>query len=298
MGPLPIIPDRSGHCLLFMTMTDYLDSTYDYNDPGLIGSLDELPYWSAPFGISLLEKVRLKHGLVALDIGFGTGFPLTELAMRLGKTSLVYGIDIWKTAIARARQKIEQFEIDNIQILEADAAAIPLGDNGVDLIVSNNGINNVDNMDAVFGECSRVIRNEGQMVITQNLDATMIEFYSVLREELIKRQMTEALEALEQHIYSKRKPLDEVLRLLQKHGFEVTDLVHKQFDYRFVDGSTMFRHYFIRMAFLDSWKEIIDQHRRKEIFGVIEEQMNETAREQGCFLLSVPYVTIDCIKAR
>lgn len=43
---------------------------------------DELPFWSAPFGISLLETVRLRPGMNVLDIGSGSGFPMLELADR------------------------------------------------------------------------------------------------------------------------------------------------------------------------------------------------------------------------
>lgn len=284
-------------CPLKKTMTDYLDSDFDYDDPGLIAGLDELPFWSAPFGISLLEKIKLGPGMVALDLGFGTGFPLTELAMRLGNDARVYGIDIWKAAIRRAQQKIGQFGINNIRILEADAASIPLEPGSVDLIVSNNGVNNVENMDVVFGECARVMRDAGQMVLTLNLDSTMEEFYSVLRAELENRQMTQALQDLRQHIYNKRKPLEEVLGLIRKNGFEVDEVQHHRFDYRFVDGTAMLNHYFIRMAFLDSWKLIVPEHQRYEIFSKLELQMNESARNRGYFTLGVPFVTIDSHKA-
>jgi arsenite methyltransferase len=65
----------------------------------LTGFYDELPLWSAPFGIKLLEEVPLRKNIRALDIGFGTGFPLLELAQQLGASSVVYGIDPWEEAV-------------------------------------------------------------------------------------------------------------------------------------------------------------------------------------------------------
>lgn len=71
---------------------DKANST-DYDFDNIISIDDEVPLWSAPFGLKLLEHVIYKPDLAVLDIGFGSGFPLIELAMRLGKNARVYGID-------------------------------------------------------------------------------------------------------------------------------------------------------------------------------------------------------------
>jgi len=104
---------------------------------------DELPLWSAPFGLKLLEHVIYKPDLTALDIGFGSGFPLIELAMRLGENARVYGIDPWKTAVDRTHEKIRRLGIANITVIEGPAESMPLENHSIDLITSNNGINNV-----------------------------------------------------------------------------------------------------------------------------------------------------------
>jgi hypothetical protein len=75
-------------------MKSYLSSNFNLNE--LIDVFDELSFWSAPFGLKLLENINYKQNITALDIGFGAGFPLTEIAMRLGNSSTVYGIDPWK----------------------------------------------------------------------------------------------------------------------------------------------------------------------------------------------------------
>ena len=56
----------------------------DLTDPATVALYDELPIWSAPFGLPLLDAVELRPGLTVLDVGCGTGFPLLELAERLG----------------------------------------------------------------------------------------------------------------------------------------------------------------------------------------------------------------------
>lgn len=50
---------------------------------------DELPLWSAPFGLLLLERVPMRPGLTVLDVGAGTGFLTLELAQRCGRHTTV-----------------------------------------------------------------------------------------------------------------------------------------------------------------------------------------------------------------
>jgi len=153
-------------------LKSYLSDNFELNE--LINVFDELPLWSAPFGLKLLENINYKQNITALDIGFGAGFPLTEIAMRLGNSSTVYGIDPWKETFQRVNQKIYYYGISNIKLIEGEAESIPLEDNSIDLITSNNGINNVSDIDTVLSECSRILKIGGQFVQTMNLDKTMI----------------------------------------------------------------------------------------------------------------------------
>ena len=275
-------------------MKKYLTNDFDFNK--LIKVVDELPLWSAPFGLKLLDHINYKPKITAIDIGFGTGFPLTELAMRLGESSTVYGIDPWKEAIVRANKKIEYYGITNIKIIEGVAESIPLEKNSVDLIVSNNGINNVSDMDKVFSECSRIIKSGGQFVQTMNLDKTMFEFYEQLESVLSVLRMDKEIELMRQHIYEKRRPLDEIISMLQKHGFMIKDMEQDQFNYRFTDGTAMLNHYFIRLAFMNSWIKILPKDKTEQIFDMIESRLNEQSRILGGMKLSIPFVMINAIK--
>jgi ubiquinone/menaquinone biosynthesis C-methylase UbiE len=277
-------------------MKKYLTHNLDVNK--LINVLDELPLWSAPFGLKLLDAIDYKPSIVVLDIGFGTGFPLTELAMRLGESSTIYGIDPWKEAIVRAKNKIDSYGITNITIIEGVAESIPLGDESIDLIVSNNGINNVEDIDKVFSECSRVLKPGGQFVQTMNLDKSMFEFYSLLESILSDLQLNKEIELMHRHIYNKRRPLDEILSMLTKHGFLIKDLEHDQFNYKFADGTAMLNHYFIRLAFMDSWIKFLPEDKVEYIFKSIESRLNEQAKILDGIKLSIPFVMINVTKQK
>jgi ubiquinone/menaquinone biosynthesis C-methylase UbiE len=258
--------------------------------------LDELPLWSAPFGLKLLEFIEYKHGINAIDIGFGTGFPLMELAMRLGNSSVVYGIDPWKEAIHRANSKMAYYGTTNIKIIEGFAESIPLQNGSVDLITSNNGLNNVEDIDKVLSECARIAKPGAQFVQTLNLDDTMFEFYGQFTEVLSYMHLYNEIEQMHQHIYQKRRPIDELVSLIRKNGFIIKDLEHNQFNYRFTDGTAFLNHPFIRLAFMDAWRNLLPEGKQELIFDAIESRMNEQARLLGGLKLSIPFVLINAIR--
>ncbi|HLN55871.1 MAG TPA: methyltransferase domain-containing protein [Bacteroidales bacterium] len=257
---------------------------------------DECPLWSAPFGLKLLDRIDYRKNIKALDIGYGTGFPLTEIALRLGESSMVYGIDPWDEARERALKKISFFRINNITLLKGQAESIPLGDSFLELVTSNNGINNVDDTGKVISECYRVLKPGGQFIFTYNLDRTMFEFYDQLENALRESGMHHEIELMHRHIHEKRKPLDEMMQLVNAHGFTIKDMEHDQFNYRFADGSAMLNHYFIRLAFMDSWLRLLPADRSEEIFGMVEERLNNIAEMLKGISLSIPFVLINAYK--
>ncbi|MBP6871229.1 MAG: class I SAM-dependent methyltransferase [Bacteroidales bacterium] len=273
-------------------------SIIDEHDPALIHYLDELPLWSAPFALQILDKVIPAKNLRVLDIGFGTGVPLIELASRLGNSCKIYGIDPWKEACDRAGEKIRLFGINNITLFNAPAETLPLGDNSVDLIISNNGLNNVDDMEQVLKESFRVLVPSGKLIFTMNTEETMTEFYSIMQEVLSEYNLAASVTAMKNHIRQKRKPLPEVAGLLEKSGFIITSVDHDWFHYTFTDGTALFSHFFIRLAFLGPWLETVPKNYHQTIFSDIENRINTISSEKGHFRLTIPFVTMTSEKIR
>jgi arsenite methyltransferase len=272
-------------------MKKYLINDFNLNE--FVDVLDELPLWSAPFGLKLLDSIDYKPNITAIDVGFGTGFPLIELAMRLGESSTVYGIDPWTEAMAKVIRKIENYGLTNIRIIEGMAETIPLEDGSVDLIVSNNGINNVSDIDKVLSECSRIIRSCGQFVMTMNLDRSLVEFYDQLESVLAEMNLVESIDLMHKHIYEERRPLDEITSMLKSHNFIIKHLEQRQFNYKFTDGTAMFNHYFIRLAFMDAWIKFLPGDKLEQIFDAVEVRLNGQALISKGIKLSVPFVVID-----
>ena len=277
-------------------MKDYLNHSFNPDDPDLISVIDELPLWSAPFGLSLLDTINLKPGINALDVGCGLGFPLIELSQRLGTSCKVYGIDPWESAIERINLKIKTYDLKNVIAIKGIAEELPFDNNFFDLIVSNNGINNVADMHKSLNECSRVSKPGAQFTITLNLEDTMIEFYNLFEDILIKNKLVEEVKKMKQQIYLKRKPLKDIKKSLNETGFEIKSIKNDSFTLRFLNSTTMFNHSLIKYWFLDGWKNILKPGDLQNIFEQVEDKLNSMAKENNEIILTVPFVTVDCIK--
>jgi arsenite methyltransferase len=257
---------------------------------------DELPLWSAPFGLTLLETVKYKKGMNVLDIGSGGGFPMLELAERLGPGSHVYGIDPSDDAMAMITEKIRLKGISNATLVGGVAEALPFENEFFDLCISNNGLNNVQDQSLSMKECYRVCKPGAQFVTTMNLPYTLIEFYDTLKETLLDLELPEVVINMEDHISQKRKPVEYLRQLIEIIGFRIKTINVDGFKFRYASGTAFLKQYFIQMAFMEPWKCFLPADKTDQILSMTEEKLNAIALEQGVLEMSVPYVCFDCTR--
>ncbi len=279
-------------------MTAYLDDGLDVDDPAFVAVYDELPLWSAAFGLLLLKHVPLRRNVTLLDVGCGTGFPLLELAQRLGPSCRAYGIDPWKPAVERARQKTERLRIPNVTLIDADAAAMPFDGGQFDLIVSNLGINNFDRPHQALAECRRVAKPGATLALATNLRGHMSEFYEVFEATLKDLGRTAALDRLKTHV-DHRATIESVSEMLQKAGFRTCRVAEEAFSLRFLDGTAMLTHAFIKIGFLSPWRGVLLEEERtdeREVFRRVEANLNRLARDRGGLELTVPMAYVEAAR--
>lgn len=101
---------------------------------------------------------------------------------------------------------------------------------------------------------------------------------------------------MKEHIYEKRKPVEEIVSLLMENNFSINEVSHYKFHYTFSDGTSMFNHFLIKLAFIDSWKKILRDDLRKEVFESIESRLNTISEKEKTINLTIPFALIDCIK--
>lgn len=267
--------------------------SYKFEDSlDFIETFDEMPLWSAAFGLLLFKHLTLRPNLTVLDIGSGAGFPLMELAGRLGESCKLYGIDPWANANHRARKKIENYQLSNVEIIESGAEKIPFADDTIDLIVSNLGINNFEQPAIVFQECARVLKPKGKLVLTTNLNGHWKEFYTIFENTLTALNKTDLLAKLIEH-QEHRGNVASISALFAENGFTVSRYYEESFEMRFLDGTAFLNHYFVKLGWLSSWKALLPESDFVEIFTLLEQNLNHFAKEAGVLILTVPMLFME-----
>ena len=171
---------------------------------------------------------------------------------------------------------------------------MPFENEFFDLLVSNNGINNVQDLKKTLGECYRVSKPNSQFVFTFNTQESMHEFYSEFQNVLEEEQMTDEVQRMKEQIYFKRKPVEEIKILTEDLGFEIKNIFFDSFELRYADGTSMFNHYVIKYWFLSGWKSILPENKLELVFDKVEARLNELAGHKGYLTLTIPFVTFDC----
>ena len=73
-----------------------------------------------------LEQLDIKEGEEVLEIGFGTGNALINIAGSIGRTGSAHGIDISPKMLERARRKINKLGLLNrTKLISGDAVKLP-----------------------------------------------------------------------------------------------------------------------------------------------------------------------------
>lgn len=121
-----------------------------------------------------LELTTL-NPLVVVDVGAGTGLLTQKVIQRYPQAQHI-AIDLSEGMLAQARQRLKApkfkwlpqhlWSKDAAQLINADAYALPLADQSVDLLVSNLMLQWCDDLDRVFIEFRRVMRPQGLLMFT------------------------------------------------------------------------------------------------------------------------------------
>jgi arsenite methyltransferase len=112
---------------------------------------------------AVLAALDAQPGERAVDIGTGPGFLAFELAERVGPPGSVLGVDTSEPMLALAAQRCAGQP--HVRFAPADARVLPLSDEEVDLAVSVQVFEYVDDVEAALAEMHRVMRPGGRAVI-------------------------------------------------------------------------------------------------------------------------------------
>jgi SAM-dependent methyltransferase len=136
------------------------------------------------------SALPLVAGLRVLDIACGSGYGAQLLAT---VATHVYGVDLDPEAVAYARA---QYGSPNVEFIVGDATAIPLPDNSVDVVVTFETIEHVEDYREFMREVKRVLVPGGVAVVSTPND---LEFAEGNHYHLHEFEYDELLSLLAEH---------------------------------------------------------------------------------------------------
>ncbi|MCH7872811.1 MAG: class I SAM-dependent methyltransferase [Planctomycetes bacterium] len=127
----------------------------------------DLPFrrWAYRF---VLDRLRLRSGMIALEVGAGTGAFTLPAARRVAPTGKVIAIDVQPEMIMQIEQRVEHAGITNVETYVAGAYELPLEDGSVDCAFFIAVLGEIADPHRALNEAFRVLKSGGVLSITED----------------------------------------------------------------------------------------------------------------------------------
>lgn len=148
-------------------MTNNSDFTAAFASPSAANTYDEVlvPRLFTPCAEILLSRLGLRPGETLLDVACGTGIVVRLAAPLLGPAGLVIGRDINEAMVVRARSHAPPPGSARLEFGVSPAAPLDLGDESVDVVTCQQGLQFFPEPDAALAEMRRCLRPGGHVGI-------------------------------------------------------------------------------------------------------------------------------------
>ncbi len=104
-------------------------------------------------------------GARVLEVACGTGRNFTYIERRMGPAGHLVGFDYSQEMLQAARDLCRRRGWSNVELVQGDAAALEVGDEPFDAVVSVLGISAVPDYRAALRRCHQVLRPQGTLSI-------------------------------------------------------------------------------------------------------------------------------------
>jgi demethylmenaquinone methyltransferase/2-methoxy-6-polyprenyl-1,4-benzoquinol methylase len=114
-----------------------------------------------------IELLNLQKGEKALEIGFGVGTALIEMASEVGENGMIFGIDFTPEMVKITKKKLASNHISNVKVEEGDARKLPYKENSFDAVYIASTLELFDTPDIpiVLSEIRRVLKPSGRLCV-------------------------------------------------------------------------------------------------------------------------------------
>jgi demethylmenaquinone methyltransferase/2-methoxy-6-polyprenyl-1,4-benzoquinol methylase len=115
-----------------------------------------------------LGQTFLRPGQAALDLAGGTGDLAVRLSEQVGDDGTVVLADINASMLEQGRARmLDAGKVSGIDYAQADAENLPFKNDHFDCITMAFGLRNVTDKDRALGECLRVLRPGGRLLVLE-----------------------------------------------------------------------------------------------------------------------------------
>ena len=154
--------DRDAKAGMVRGVFDSVASRYDLMNDLMSGGVHRL--WKR----FTIELSAARPGQTILDIAGGTGDLAARFSRLVGPEGQVILADINATMLEVGRDRlIDKGATGNIEVVQADAQALPFEDNSVDCITIAFGLRNVTDKDMALRSMLRVLRPGGRLLVLE-----------------------------------------------------------------------------------------------------------------------------------
>lgn len=176
-------------------------------------------HWQEMVRAKALELCRRDEGNV-LEVGCGEGLFLAKLAQE--KRDLdIYGVDIWKDILDKAKKKFEENNITNVKLHHCDASSLIFENNFFDVVVCINVFFNLPSEGIFYKslqEISRVCKSGGKIIF--DIRNSMNPFLWV------KYKLAKYYDETVKDLPLKTYRLKKVTLTLKQHNFEIINKIY------------------------------------------------------------------------
>ena len=142
-------------------MFDRISPHYDRLNHGLSLNIDKL--WRR----KTARLVAKSQPQAILHLATGTADLAIALA-RHNPQAHITGVDFSEKMLAIGRAKVKKQHLESqIELLQSDAASLPLGDDSFDAVTCAFGVRNFERLDEGLSEISRVLKPDGQAFVLE-----------------------------------------------------------------------------------------------------------------------------------
>jgi len=114
------------------------------------------------------HELGLVHGMRVADFGAGSGSYALALAEAVGKTGVLYAVDVQKDLLARIKSEAHRKHLSNIEIIWGDlenSHGSKIADRTVDLVLASNILFQLPDKHALLSEAYRILKPSGRLAL-------------------------------------------------------------------------------------------------------------------------------------